>query len=320
MELDELRRVLRRRREEVTAMLYNRLIDLIGNTPLVEMPSLSPRPGIRLFAKLEGQNPGGSLKDRIALYMVERAEERGELRPGMTIIEATSGNTGVSLAMIARIKGYPIKVVMPDNVSIERTLVMRAFGADVILTDGAKYTDGAIELANRMASDDRSYFLTCQFDNADNPRAHYDTTGPEILRDLPEVDAFIAGAGTGGTLAGVGRYLKERRPQVKIVCVEPKPGELIEGLHTMQGFLPGVFDETIVDEHAIISAGDAFAATRELADREGIFAGVSAGAVLQAARTFTDGFERGNFVLLVGDGGWKYLSTGLWSAKQEGAG
>jgi [CysO sulfur-carrier protein]-thiocarboxylate-dependent cysteine synthase len=301
-------------------MLYNHLIDLIGNTPLVEMPSLSPRPGIRFFAKLEGQNPGGSLKDRIALYMVERAEERGELRPGMTIIEATSGNTGVSLAMIARIKGYPIKVVMPENVSIERTLVMRAFGADVIHTDGAKYTDGAIELANRMAEDDTSYFPTSQFNNADNPLAHYQTTGPEIFRDLPEVDAFIAGTGTGGTLAGVGRYLKERCPHVKVICVEPKPGELIEGLHTMEGFTPGVFDEAVVDERAIVSAEDAFAATREMADREGILAGVSAGAVLQAARKLADGFERGNFVLLVGDGGWKYLSTGLWSAGHEGAG
>ncbi len=294
-------------------MLYNRLIDLIGNTPLLELPSLSPRPGIRLFAKLEGQNPGGSLKDRIALYMVERAEKRGDLRPGMTILEATSGNTGVALAMIARIKGYPAKIVMPDNVSIERTLVMRAFGAEVIHTEGAKYTDGAIELANRMASDDSSCFLTCQFDNADNPLAHYETTGPEILRDLPHVDAFIAGTGTGGTLAGVGRYLKERRPQVRVVCVEPKPGELIEGLHTREGFVARVFDETVVDEYAVISAEDAFTATRELADREGIFAGVSAGAVLQAARSLADRVERGNFVLLVGDGGWKYLSTPVWS-------
>ncbi len=320
MKLDGLRHVLRRRREEVTAMLYNRLIDLIGNTPLVEMPSLSPRPGIRFFAKLEGQNPGGSLKDRIALYMVEHAEKRGDLRPGMTILEATSGNTGVALAMIARIKGYPIQVVMPENVSIERRLVMGAFGAEVILTDGAKYTDGAIDLANRMASDDPNCFLTCQFDNADNPLAHYETTGPEIIRDLPEVDAFVAGTGTGGTLAGVGRYLKERRPQAKIVCVEPKPGELIEGLHTLDGFLPAVFDEHVIDQRTIVSAEDAFAATRELADREGIFAGVSAGAVLQAARSIADGFERGNFVLLVGDGGWKYLSTGLWSGRSKSAG
>ncbi len=179
-------------------MLYGRLVELIGNTPLVEMPSLSPRPGIRLFAKLEGQNPSGSLKDRIALYMMERAEKRGDLRRGMTILEATSGNTGVALSMIARIKGYPIKIVMPDSVSIERTLVMRAFGAEVIHTDGAKYTDGAIDLANRMADDDNGYFLTAQFDNADNPLAHYETTGPEILRDLPDADAFIAGTGTGG--------------------------------------------------------------------------------------------------------------------------
>ncbi|MCJ7491464.1 MAG: cysteine synthase family protein [Dehalococcoidia bacterium] len=294
-------------------MLYNRLVELIGNTPLVEMPSLSPRPGIRFFAKLEGQNPSGSLKDRIALYMVEGAEERGQLRAGMAILEATSGNTGVSLAMIARIKGYPIKVVMPDSVSIERTLVMRAFGADVIHTEGAKYTDGAIDLANRMADDDSSYFLTSQFDNADNPLAHYETTGPEILRDLPDVDAFIAGTGTGGTLAGVGRYLKERRPEAKVICVEPKPGDLIEGLHTLEGFSPGVFDDTVVDEHAVVATDDAFAATREMARSEGIFAGVSAGAVLCAARALAERVERGNFVLLVGDGGWKYLSTGVWA-------
>jgi len=296
-------------------MVYNRLVELIGNTPLVELPSLSPRPGIRFFAKLEGQNPGGSLKDRIALYMVERAEQRGDLRKGMTLLEATSGNTGVALAMIARIKGYAIKVVMPGNASIERTLVMRAFGAEVIHTDGSKYTDGAIDLANRMVADDGSYFLTCQFDNADNPLAHYETTGPEILRDLPEVDAFIAGTGTGGTLAGVGRYLKERKPSVKVYCVEPRPGELIEGLHTLQGFSPGVFDEGVVDDYVVVGAEEAFEATRELARSEGVFAGVSAGAVVQAARTVESRFERGNFVLLVGDGGWKYLSTGLWSGK-----
>ena len=300
-------------------MLYSRLIELIGNTPLVEMPTLSPRRGIRFFAKLEGQNPSGSLKDRIALYMVERAEERGELRPGMTILEATSGNTGVSLSMIARIKGCPIKVVMPDSVSIERTLVMRAFGAEVIHTEGAKYTDGAIDLAKRMADDDSSYFLTSQFDNADNPLAHYETTGPEILRDLPEVDAFIAGTGTGGTLAGVGRYLKERRPEAKVICVEPKPGELIEGLHCLVGFSPGVFDEAVVDEHIVVAADDAFAATREITRSEGIFAGVSCGAVLCAARALAERVERGNFVLLMGDGGWKYLSTGLWATRTEGA-
>jgi len=294
-------------------LLYSRLVELIGNTPLVEMPSLSPRPGIRFFAKLEGQNPSGSLKDRIALYMVERAEEKGDLRPGMTILEATSGNTGVSLAMIARIKGYPARIVMPDSVSIERTLVMRAFGADVIHTEGAKYTDGAIDLAQRMADDDSSYFLTSQFDNADNPLAHYETTGPEILRDLPDVDAFVAGTGTGGTLAGVGRFLKERRPQTKVICVEPRPGDLIEGLHTLEAFMPGVFDETVVDEHAVVGADEAFTATRDLARSEGIFAGVSAGAVLCAARALAERVERGNFVLLVGDGGWKYLSTGVWT-------
>jgi len=296
-------------------MLCERLIDLIGNTPLVEMPRLSPRPGIRFFAKLEGQNPSGSLKDRIALFMIEQAEKRADLRPGMTILEATSGNTGVSLAMMARIKGYPIRVVMPDNVSRERTLVMRAFGAEVILTDGAKYTDGAIELASQLAAEDSSYFLASQFSNADNPLAHYETTGPEILRDLADIDAFVAGVGTGGTISGVGRYLKERKPGTKVICVEPPPDELIEGLHTLEGFRPGVLDMSVVDERVVVNQADSFAAAREMTETEGIFAGPSSGAVLHAARVFAERHERGNFALLVGDGGWKYLSTSLWAPR-----
>jgi cysteine synthase B len=292
-----------------------RLIETIGNTPLVEMPHLSPRPGIRFFAKLEGVNPSGSLKDRIALKMIEEAEKRGDLTPGKTIIEATSGNTGISLAMIARIKGYPIKVVMPDNVSRERTLVMRAFGAEVILTDGARYTDGAIELAERLAAKDTSYFAAAQFSNPDNPLAHYETTGPEILHDLPEVDVFIAGTGTGGTLAGVGRLLKERRPQAKVICVEPPPGDLVEGLHTLEGFLPAVFDMNVVDRRIIIDSSTAFAAACELAEVEGVFAGPSSGAVLAAARVVAEDYERGDFALLMGDGGWKYLSTGMWAPR-----
>jgi cysteine synthase B len=296
-------------------LLYKHLIDAIGNTPLVEMPRLAPRPGVRFFAKLEGQNPSGSLKDRIALFMIEQAENRCDLRPGMTILEATSGNTGVSLAMIARIKGYPAKVVMPDNASLERTLVMRAFGAEVIHTPGDQYTDGAIELAAQMAADSPSYFLASQFSNSDNPLAHYETTGPEILKDLPHVDVFVAGTGTGGTLSGVGRYLKERRGGAKVFCVEPPPDELIEGLHTLEGFLPPVLDLSVVDRRIVVSQQDAFTATRELAQTEGIFAGVSSGAVLHAARIVAEGYERGNFVLLMGDGGWKYLSTGLWAPR-----
>jgi cysteine synthase len=294
---------------------HRRLIETIGNTPLVEMPRLSPRPGIRFFAKLEGVNPSGSLKDRIALKMIEAAEERGELAPGKTIIEATSGNTGISLAMIARIKGYPIKVVMPDNVSRERTLVMRAFGAEVIHTDGAKYTDGAIELAERLAAKDSAYFAAAQFSNPDNPLAHYETTGPEILRDLPEVGVFVAGTGTGGTLAGVGRFLKERRPEAKVICVEPPPGDLVEGLHTLEGFLPAVFDMNVVDRRIVIGSSTAFAAACELAEVEGIFAGPSSGAVLAAARIVAEDYERGYFALLMGDGGWKYLSTGMWAPR-----
>jgi cysteine synthase B len=270
---------------------------------------------MRFFAKLEGVNPSGSLKDRIALKMVEEAEKRGELAPGKTIVEATSGNTGISLAMIARIKGYPAKVVMPDNVSRERTLVMRAFGADVILTDGARYTDGAIELADKLAAEDGSYFAAGQFSNPDNPLAHYETTGPEILRDLPEVDVFVAGVGTGGTLAGVGRFLKERRPQSQVICVEPPPGDLIEGLHTLEGFVPAVFDMKVVDRRVVVGSAAAFAAAGELAEMEGIFAGPSSGAVLAAARIVARDYERGDFALLMGDGGWKYLSTGMWAPR-----
>jgi len=298
-------------------LLHSNLVELIGNTPLVEMPRLSPRQGIRLFAKLEGQNPSGSLKDRIALYMVERAEKRGDLRPGMTLLEATSGNTGVALAMIARIKGYPIKVVMPDNVSIERTLVMRAFGAQVVHTDGARYTDGAIERMAAMAAEDPSCFPVSQFANQDNPLAHYETTGPEILRDMPEMDVFLAGSGTGGTVSGVGRFLKERRPNVKVICVEPQPDSLIEGLHTLSGFNPPVFDENAVNEHIVVTQEEAFSATRELALTEGIFGGVSSGAVLHAARLVAKRFERANIVLLMGDGGWKYLSTSIWRQDAE---
>lgn len=298
-------------------MLYERVIDLIGNTPLVELKGLSPKPDVRIFAKLEGQNPSGSLKDRISLYMIEEAEKRGDLRAGMTLLEATSGNTGVSLSMMARLKGYPISVVLPDNVSRERTLVMRAFGAQVIHTPGAKYTDGAIELAEQLAADDENYFLTSQFRNMDNPRAHYETTGPEILRDLPDVDVFIAGTGTGGTLTGVGRFLKERKPDVRVYCVEPPPGELIEGLHTLEGFRPEVLDLSVVDQRVVVAAEAAFDATRELALNEGLFAGVSAGAVLEAARIVSQQGERGNFVLLMGDGGWKYLSTGVWAPPFE---
>ncbi|MDI6857930.1 MAG: cysteine synthase family protein [Dehalococcoidia bacterium] len=296
-------------------MRHCRLVETIGNTPLVELPRLSPRPGIRFFAKLEGVNPSGSLKDRIALKMIEEAEKRGELVPGKTIIEATSGNTGISLAMIARVKGYPVKVIMPDNVSKERTLVMKAFGAEVILTDGAKYTDGALELLEKLTAADGSYFSTSQFSNPDNPLAHYETTGPEILRDLPEVDVFVAGTGTGGTLAGVGRFLKERRPQAKVICVEPPPGDLVEGLHSLEGFLPEVFDMDVVDRRVVIDSSTAFAAARELAETEGIFAGPSSGAVLAAARIVADEYERADFALLMGDGGWKYLSTGMWAPR-----
>src|SRR5687768_2255649 len=211
-------------------MLYRSMLDVIGNTPLVEMTHLSPSPAVRFFAKLEGQNPTGSVKDRIAKAMIEAAERDGKLTPGCTILEPTSGNTGVSLAFVARLKGYKVKVVMPDNVSVERTALLRAYGAEIVFSEGLKGTNGSIEVAQDLAATDPSLVMLYQYGNEWNPRAHYEGTGPEILRDLPEIDVFVAGLGTGGTLTGTARYLKERKPTVKVIAAAPHPGDLVQGL------------------------------------------------------------------------------------------
>jgi [CysO sulfur-carrier protein]-thiocarboxylate-dependent cysteine synthase len=296
-------------------MLYRSMLDLIGNTPLVELPNLSPSADVRFFVKLEGQNPTGSVKDRIARKMIEMGERDGVLTPGCTILEPTSGNTGVSLAFVAKLKGYKVRVVMPDNVSEERTQILRAYGAEIVYSEGLKGTNGSIEVAHELAAKDPSLVMLYQYGNEGNPRAHYETTGPEILRDLPEVDVFIAGLGTGGTLTGTGRYLKEKKPGVKVIAAAPHPGDLVQGLRSLEdGFIPPVLDQSLLDGRIVVDSASAFASTKELMDKEGIFAGISGGAVLKTALRAAQRFDKANIVMLLADGGWKYLSSNLWNA------
>jgi cysteine synthase B len=295
-------------------MLYSSLIDAIGNTPVVELTRLSPKPGVRLYAKLEGQNPTGSVKDRIAKFMIEAAERSGELTPDRIVLEPTSGNTGISLAMICRVKGYRLKVVIPESVSEERTHLLHAFGAEIVYSDGLKGTNGSIAVAQQIAAEDPVYFMPYQYGNEANPRAHYETTGPEILRDVPDIDVFVAGLGTGGTLTGVGRYLKEHKPGVKIVACVPHPGDLVQGLRSLEeGFIPPVLDESLLDGKIVVDSRASFAGAKELTQAEGIFAGISAGAALRTAQRVAERLDSGNIVILLADGGWKYLSTALWS-------
>ncbi|HEY8490816.1 MAG TPA: PLP-dependent cysteine synthase family protein [Dehalococcoidia bacterium] len=295
-------------------MLYHSLLEAIGNTPLIELGRSSPNPNVRIYAKLEGQNPTGSVKDRIARYLIEDAERQGALTPDKVILEPTSGNTGISLAMICRVKGYRLKVVMPESVSEERTQLLRAYGAEIVYSPGIKGTNGSIALAQQMVAEAPDlYYMPYQYGNEANPRAHYETTGPEILRDLPEVDVFVAGLGTGGTLTGTGRYLKEQKPGVRVVACVPHPGDLVQGLRSLEeGFIPPVLDESVLDGRIVVDSRTAFAATKELLEREGIFAGISSGACLRTAQRVAQRMERGTIVVLLADGGWKYLSTELW--------
>jgi len=295
-------------------MRANDILAAIGETPLVGIQRVSPRPGVRLWAKLEGQNPTGSLKDRIALRMIEAAEADGKLRPGKVILEPTSGNTGISLAMVASRKGYGLTVVIPENASDERVRLLELFGAEIVFTPADKGTNGAIEVAERMARDDK-YFMPFQYGNPANPQAHYEGTGAEIVSDLPEVTHFVAGLGTGGTLTGAGRRLKEHNPDVKVIAAEPELGELVYGLRSLdEGFVPPILDESVLDGKFLVSSGDALRATRDLTREEGIFAGLSSGAVLHVARRVAERLDHGNVVCLLADGGWKYLSTEAWSA------
>ena len=289
------------------------ILEAIGDTPLVGISRLSPKPSVRLWAKLEGQNPTGSLKDRIALAMLEEAEMSGELTSDRVILEPTSGNTGIALAMVARRKGYRMMAVLPDNASEERIRLLELYGAEIVLSPGDKGTNGSIEIARRMAEDDR-YFMPFQYGNPANPRAHYEGTGGEIVRDLPEVTHFVAGLGTGGVLTGVGRRLKEHDPTITIIAAEPELGDLVYGLRSLdQGFIPPILDESVVDRKFLVSSSDALRATRELTEKEGIFCGISSGAVLHVARRVCRDLEGGDVVCLLPDGGWKYLSTGAWT-------
>jgi cysteine synthase B len=300
-------------------MRFHDVLDAIGDTPLVGLPNLSPSPEVRLWAKLEGQNPTGSLKDRIAKAMVEAAEASGELTVDKTILEPTSGNTGIALAMVARRKGYGLTVVIPDNASEERISLLELFGAEIVLSPGDKGTNGSIEIARRLAADDR-YFMPFQYGNPANPRAHEEGTGEEIVRDLPEITHFVAGLGTGGTLTGAGRRLKRHDPNVKVIAAEPELGDLVYGLRSLDdGFVPPILDESVLDRKFLVNALDSLKATRELTEREGIFAGISSGAVLHVARRVASELERGDVVCLLADGGWKYLSTQAWAPELDRA-
>lgn len=297
--------------------VHQSVLDLIGNTPMVDVSGLSPKPGVRLLAKLEGQNPAGSIKDRIAKAMIEEAEADGSLEPGKTIIEPSSGNTGIALAMIARMKGYHIKIVLPENVSIERRQLLEVFGAEIILTPGAEGSNGAVRRAQELAEEHPEWVFLYQYANEANPRAHYETTGPEILRDCPEVTHFVAGLGTSGTLMGAGTYLKEQKPEVGVYAVEPPVGETVEGLRNLdEGYIPPVFDKwggsELLDGKSIVRPRESLEYTRHLAD-VGIFAGISTGAAAAGAVKQAERIDEGTIVFIAADGGWKYLSTGAWT-------
>jgi len=293
---------------------YRDILDAIGHTPLVEIPRMSPVADVRIFAKLEMANPTGSVKDRAAKYLIEDLERDGRLTANSVILEPTSGNTGIALAMIGQRKGHRVVLVMPDNVTRERIQMAELFGAEIIHSPGALGSNGAITLAKRMAASDPRYVMPYQYGNQANPRAHEETTGPEILADCPEVDAFVAGLGTGGTLMGVSRFLRRAKPGVKIYAAEPLPGENVQGLRSLdEGFVPEIFDPGQLDGKFLVSNRDAIAALRSLVRQEGIFAGPSSGAVLVAAARVARLIGHGTVVTLLPDGGWKYLSAGTYT-------
>ena len=306
-------------------MRFDSTLDAVGGTPLVGLPRLSPSPDVRLWAKLEDRNPTGSIKDRAALRMVEVAEKDGTLRPGCTILEPTSGNTGISLAMAAKLKGYRLVCVMPENTSQERRQLLRMWGAEIISSPAAGGSNEAVRVAKQVAEDHPDWVMLYQYGNPANALAHYEGTGPEILADLPEVTHFVAGLGTTGTLMGVGRFFREQKPDVRIVAAEPRYGELVYGLRNMdEGFVPELYDESLIDARFSVGPRDAVRRVRELLEAEGIFAGISTGAILhaalgQAARSVKAG-ERADIAFVVCDGGWKYLSTGAYEGTVDEAG
>lgn len=294
------------------------LVSTIGNTPMVELPHLAPSPSIRLYAKLEGANPTGSVKDRIARSMLLDARASGALQPGQTILEPSSGNTGISLAMIGGLLGHPVRIVMPDNTTPEREQLLRLYGAEITFSPGAEGSNGAIRLAQELNAADPSLFMPYQYGNPANPRAHEEETGPEILSAVPEIDLFVAGLGTGGTLTGVGRFLKRERPAVRTVAAEPLPGEQVQGLRSLEeGFVPPVLDTSVLDDRYLVSNGDALLGVRRLLREEGIFAGFSSGAALHVALRAAAEMDKGQVVVLLADSGAKYLSTGIYDGDPE---
>jgi cysteine synthase B len=305
-------------------MRFDSLLDSLGGTPLVGLPHLSPSPDVRLWAKLEDRNPTGSVKDRPAFYMIAAAEKDGRLSPGSTILEPTSGNTGISLAMVAKLRGYRLICVMPENTSAERRQLLEAYGATIISSPAAGGSNEAVRVAKDLAARNPDWVMLYQYGNEGNALAHYETTGPELLADLPEITHFVAGLGTTGTLMGTGRYLREHRPQVQIVAAEPRYGELVYGLRNIdEGFVPELYDESVLTARYSVAAADALRGTRQLLEAEGLFAGISAGCVLHAglglaAKAQAAG-ERADIALLIADAGWKYLSTGAYGGTLEEA-
>ncbi|CAN5222734.1 MAG: PLP-dependent cysteine synthase family protein [Thermoleophilaceae bacterium] len=297
---------------------YGDIVRAIGNTPLVELKRLSPKPGVRIYAKLESYNPTGSVKDRVARAMIEDAEQKGAIRPGQTILEPTSGNTGISLAMICARKGYPLKVVMPDNVTEERTQLLRMYGAEIEYSPGGQGSNGAVAKALDMAEADPSYYMPYQYGNQANPDAHYYGTAPEILEELDEVTAFVAGLGTGGTLMGNGRRFKEHDENTSIVAAEPLQGELVQGLRSLDdGFIPPIIDLSLLDRKIFVSNRDSVVWTKKVLAEEGLFVGVSSGAIASIAVRVAGELDEGNVVFVVCDDGWKYLSSGVYTKSIE---
>jgi [CysO sulfur-carrier protein]-thiocarboxylate-dependent cysteine synthase len=305
-------------------MRYDSLLDSLGGTPLVGLPRLSPGPDVRLWAKLEDRNPTGSVKDRPAFYMVAAAEKAGLLVPGATILEPTSGNTGIALAMVAKLRGYRLICVMPENTSAERRQLLEAYGASIISSPAAGGSNEAVRVAKDLAARNPEWVMLYQYGNEGNALAHYESTGPELLADLPEITHFVAGLGTTGTLMGAGRYLREHRPQVQIIAAEPRYGELVYGLRNIdEGFVPELYDESVLTGRFSVSAPDALRRTRQLLETEGIFAGISSGCVLHAGLALAEkaqaAGQRADIALLVADAGWKYLSTGAYGGTLEEA-
>jgi cysteine synthase len=297
--------------------VYKSVLDMIGNTPMIDVSQLSPNPDVRILGKMEGQNPAGSVKDRIALSMITEAEADGTLTPGQTIIEPSSGNTGIAMAMIAKMKGYPIKIVLPENVSIERRQLLEVWGAEIISSPGSEGSNGAVRRAQTLADEHPEWAFLYQYSNEANPRAHYKTTGPEIWADCPEITHFVAGLGTSGTLMGVGTFLKEQNPDIQVLAVEPPLGEKVEGLRNLdEGYIPPVYEKwggnELLDGKRIVRPRESIEWTRRLSE-VGIFSGISAGAAMAGAVRVAEKIDSGTIVFVVCDGGWKYLSTGAWT-------